>query len=116
MDKTILFWGVIGVLSFAFVLAVQMRVITALVLRRALKAWNTELEDRMKANTAVIWAAGVKPLPEDAKPWLQSARAHLQETYPNPLAHLRTARRYSIVLPVLLISILALGRFVWGVI
>lgn len=116
MDKTVLFWVVIGVLGFAFALAVQMRVITALVLRRALRAWNTELEDRVKANTAVVWAAGAKPLPDDAKPWLQSAQAHLQETYPNPLAHLRTARRYSVILPVLLVGVLALGRFALGII
>ncbi|MEL7109067.1 MAG: hypothetical protein AAGJ68_07670 [Pseudomonadota bacterium] len=116
MDKTVLFWGVIGALGFAFALAVQMRVITAMVLRRALKAWNTDLEDRVKANSAVVWAAGAKPLPYDAKPWLQSASAHLKKTYPNPLAHLRTARRYSVILPVLLICVLALGRFVWGII
>ncbi|MEM7639252.1 MAG: hypothetical protein AAF269_09320 [Pseudomonadota bacterium] len=116
MDKTVLFWILFGVLGFGFALAVQMRVMVALVLRRALKAWRSDLEDRVKANSVVVWAAGAKPLPESAKPWLSEAVAHLQATYPMPLNHLRRARKYSIVLPVLLIVLIAIGRFGLGVI
>jgi len=54
---TLIYWGALILLAFAFALAVQMRVMGALVLRRALFAWNTEL-DRTKANTAVVWASG----------------------------------------------------------
>nr|WP_070961357.1 hypothetical protein [Hyphomonas sp. Mor2] len=109
MDKTLLFWILVGGLGFAFALAVQMRVITALVLRRALKDWREEFADRMKAN-AIVVAAASQAAPEN------DAVAYMQETYPSPLAHLRTARRYSVILPVLLIGVLALGRLVWGVI
>ncbi len=116
LDKTLLFWIVVGAVGFGFALAVQMRVVTALVLRRALGAWRTELTDRVKANTAVVWAAGARPMPDETKPWLADAVAHLRETYPNPLKHLRTARRYSIVMPVLLFAILVLGRTVFGVV
>ncbi|MEM9180766.1 MAG: hypothetical protein AAGA89_13710 [Pseudomonadota bacterium] len=116
MDKTVLFWILFGVLGFGFALAVQMRVMVALVLRRALKAWRSDLEDRVKANSAVVWAAGAKPLPESAKPWLNEAVAHLQATYPMPLHHLRRARKYSVVLLVLLIFLIAIGRFGLGVI
>lgn len=116
MDKTVLFWILFGVLGFGFALAVQMRVMVALVLRRALKAWRTDLEDRAKANSAVVWAAGSKPLPDATKPWLSEAVAHLQATYPMPLNHLRKARRYSTILPVLLIVLVAVGRFGLGVI
>ncbi len=116
MEKVVLFWILLGVLGFAFALAVQMRVMTALVLRRALKAWNADLEDRVKANTAVVWAAGTKPLPGDAKPWLSDAVDHLRTTYPNPLRHLQTARRYSVIMPVLVVSLIALGRTVLEVI
>lgn len=116
MDKTLLFWIVVGAVGFAFALAVQMRIVTALVLRRALAAWRTELTDRVKANTAVVWAAGARPMPDEAKPWLMEAVGHLRETYPNPLRHLRTARRYSIIMPVILFAVLVLGRTVLGVI
>ena len=116
MDKAVLFWILVGGLGFAFALAVQMRVIVALVLRRALKAWREDLSDRIKANAAVVSAAGDQALPPDAEPWLRDAAEHLKTTYPNPLRHLRTARRYSLILPVLLLGVLCLGRFIWGVI
>lgn len=116
MDKTILFWVLVGGLGFAFALAMQMRVVTALVLRRALGAWREDLQDRVKANQAVIGAAGPGGVPPESAPWLSDAVTHLQATYPNPLRHLRTARRFSLVTPMLLLGVLALGRFVWGVI
>ncbi|MEO0607428.1 MAG: hypothetical protein AAFY82_04300 [Pseudomonadota bacterium] len=116
MNTSILFWSLAGGLAFAFALAVQMRVVTALVLRRALGAWREPLTDREKANAAVMAAAGTQPLPDAADPWLGEAVAHLQATYPSPLQHLRTARRYSLVTPVLLLIVFALGRLVWGVI
>ena len=109
MDKTLLFWILMGGLGFAFALAIQMRMITALVLRRALKAWREDYADRVKANAVVVAAAGRAPIEDDAV-------AYMRETYPSPLAHLRSARRYSVILPVLLVGVLALGRLVWGVI
>lgn len=109
MDKTLLFWILVGGLGFGFALAVQMRMITALVLRRALKAWREDYADRAKANAVVVAAASQAPAADDAV-------AYMQATYPSPLAHLRTARRYSVILPVLLVGVLAFGRLVWGVI
>ena len=88
----------------------------ALVLRRALKAWRPEFEDRVKANEAVVTAAGEAPIPENTPSGQAEAIEHLRTTYPNPLSHLRTARRYSIVTPVLLFALLVMGRFVLGVI
>ena len=116
MDKTVLFWVLIGGLGFALALALQMRVITALVLRRALKAWREEFADRVSANAAVVAAANKAPIAEALAPLAREAAQHLRDTYPNPLAHLRTARRYSMILPILLLGVLALGRLVWGVI
>ena len=111
-----LFWILIGGLGFAFALAVQMRMVTALVLRRARGDWRDDLTDRAAANEAVMLAAGAQPVPETAAPDVREAATHLQDTYPNPLRHLRTARRYSVITPVLLLGVLARGRFVWGVI
>ena len=115
MAKIVLFWILLGSVGFAFALAVQMRMMIALVLRRALKAWRPVFEDRELANQAVILAAGVEAsVQEDGD--IADAAKHLRETYPNPLNHLRTARRYSVVTPVLLIGLLAIGRFALGVI
>lgn len=115
MDKTVLFWILFGLLAFGFALAVQMRVVVAMVLRRALKAWRVDMEDRIKANAVVVQAANNAPMPETAEPWLSDAAAYLQATYPMPLKHLRTARRYSVILPVLLIVLIVIGRFGLGV-
>ena len=114
MDKTVLFWVLIGGLGFAFALALQMRVITALVLRRALKAWREEFADRVSANQAVVAAASKAPLPDALAATERNAAQHLRNTYPIPLNHLRMARRYTAILPGLLIGVLALGRLVWG--
>lgn len=116
MDKTVLFWIVLGGLGFAFALAVQMRVVVALVLRRALMAWQPAFEDRVKANEAVVLAAATTPVPSDTDAEVAAAAAHLRETYSMPLGHLRTARRYSVILPVLLLAVLGLGRVALGVI
>ncbi|MDJ0922391.1 MAG: hypothetical protein QNI84_14780 [Henriciella sp.] len=116
METALVFWILLGVIAFAFALAVQMRVVIALVLRRALKAWKPEFDDRVLANDAVIAAAGQSQSQSGAEPVQQSAAAHLIETYPNPLRHLRLARRVSLVAPVMLIVLLALGRFRLGVI
>lgn len=111
-----MFWILLGGLAFGFALAVQMRMMIALVLRRALKAWNAAFEDRAKANAAVILAAAPGDFADELDADAKAAAAHLRSTYPNPLAHLRTARRYSLILPVLLLVLLAIGRVVLGVI
>ncbi len=116
MDKTILFWILVGGLGFAFALAVQMRIIVALVLRRALRDWREDLGDRVLANQAVVLAASKDTPTTAGDAAIASAAEHLRATYPNPLGHLRTARRYSTLLPVLLIGVLVLGRLTWGVI
>lgn len=116
MAKIVIFWILCGGLAFAFVLAVQMRVMIALVLRRALKAWRSVFEDREKANRAVVLAAGTLPAESESDSDIKEAAKHLRETYPNPLAHLRTARRYSLATPVLLLALLALGRMALGAI
>lgn len=116
MDKTVIFWILFGLIGFGFALALQMRVVVALALRRALKAWRGDLQDRLKANQVVVWAAGSKPLPDATEPWLSEAVAYLRATFPMPLNHLKIARRFSVILPALLIVLIAMGRFGLGVI
>ncbi|MEO1659590.1 MAG: hypothetical protein AAFR51_01275 [Pseudomonadota bacterium] len=123
MAKIVLFWILLGGTGFAFALAVQMRMMIALVLRRALKAWRPVFEDRGLANQAVILAARDEASNEasdeqdaDVNGDVHAAAQHLRATYPNPLNHLRTARRYSVVTPVLVLALFAFGRFGLGVI
>ncbi|MEM9938401.1 MAG: hypothetical protein AAF768_06105 [Pseudomonadota bacterium] len=116
MEKVVLFWIVFVVIAFAFALAVQMRMMIAIVLRRALKAWKPELEDQVLANGAVIAAASSNQVRVEDEPLQQTATAHLIETYPQPLRHLRLARRVSVITPVMILALLLVGRFSLGVI
>ncbi|MEM6534680.1 MAG: hypothetical protein AAGA24_04445 [Pseudomonadota bacterium] len=109
MDKTVLFWTIAGLLGFAFALAVQMRIMVALVLRRAVMAKYADM-DRSAANAAIMAAAA----PGGRDRAQSEAVGHLVSTYPMPLSHLRRARRASLVTPVILIAVLALGRLQWG--
>ncbi|MEM1146544.1 MAG: hypothetical protein AAGA72_04740 [Pseudomonadota bacterium] len=114
MDKTVLFWGLIGVLGFAFVLAVQMRVMIALVLRRWLKATRGPVFDQNQlSNRTVMLAARQAPVPESAEPLVKDAVTEMRKMYPSPLAHLRLARRISIFAPGLILMVIAFGRMVW---
>ena len=110
--SVILYWILLGVLGFGFALAVQMRVMIALVLRRALNAWREGFAQRATADAVIINAAGWS---DGAGDQLHNqAVAHLRETYPLPLSHLRTARRASIAFPIAILAWLALGRFAFG--
>lgn len=112
MLGTILFWAAFAALGFAFALAVQMRVITAHVLRKALEAHDPALEPA-QAGAAVVHAAN-GGAPAGAGDWLMSASAHLIETYPKPLSHLRIARRASLVMPVAILVLVAARRVLNG--
>ena len=106
------FWLVFGMLGFAFALAVQMRVMTALVLRRALLARDQDLS-QADAGAAVRFAASPKVGEVHPAPTLTRAR-YLIDTYPRPLAHLRLARRWSVLAPVLLLALLLVRRILDG--
>ncbi len=108
---TALFWSVAVALVFLLALAVQMRVMIAVVLRRALIAWDSRLDDG-KAGAAIVQAANDRhtaqaPQSEDA---ITSAQAYLAENYPRPLAHLRIARRACLLLPALLLLLVIVRR------
>lgn len=106
--QLVLFWIVTGLVAFGWALSVQMRIMVALVLRRALAAQDPALQDRHLANPLVVRAAA------DAEDEDRSVR-HLRESYPAALRHLRRARWYSLVLPVCLLLTLGVGRFGLGV-
>ena len=114
MTVQIVFFIVLGCLAFGFALAVQMRVMIALVLRRALKAWDTALAPPEVGNAAIKAAAALGEVEGDST--LLKAVSHLRATYPLPLSHLQTARRACWLLPAGILIWLALGRFIFGAI
>ena len=109
----IIFWALVVLAAFAFALAVQMRVMIGIVLRKALVARTPDL-DVGQANAAISWAAGAADLPEDAESWLAPQVEHLRTEYPRPLGHLRIARRWCVVGAALVILLVAIGRFRLG--
>ena len=101
---TVGFWILIGGLGFALALAVQMRMMIALVLRRALFAGQPGLSPA-SANALVVQAADLDET--------SSAEARdLAATYPAALSHLRTARRACTVIAVMIVAALLAGRYI----
>jgi hypothetical protein len=101
------FWIVLGAIGFAFVLAVQMRGVIGMALKRALQAKFTDLEiaDQRKAVVDAGNLSGASP-----------ASLHLIDTYPNQLSQLRLARLVSKIAPFLLVIVLVVGRWYMGAI
>jgi|TARA_R110002020_G_scaffold399971_1_gene609891 hypothetical protein len=104
----IVFWILLGLAVFAFALAAQMRMIISVALRRALSAKFGGLPTDVEYRLAVVEAASPAQASE--------AAIHLAKTYPNPLSHLRLARRASLIAPVLILLLLIIGRLALGVI
>lgn len=105
---TALFWILLGLAVFAFLLAIQMRIVISVVLRRALAAHFGGLPTDNPYRLAVVEATTPSPASEAAR--------HLADTYPNPLSHLRLARRACLIAPLLILPVLAAGRLVLGAI
>lgn len=102
----ILYWALVVLSGFAFALALQMRAMIGVVLRRALAAKFGDGDDRERRLAVVQAAAGTDAGAE---------ASHLITTYPRPLAHLRTARRWTLIAPAVLLILLAAGRLKLGV-
>jgi len=109
---TVMFWIMVVGLAFLLALAVQMRMMIAHVLRKAVMAHDGGL-DVTQAAALVAAAAGAE---SEAGAGDRAARArhHLRAVYPRPLGHLRIARRACLVLPALLLAVFILRRLLNG--
>jgi len=96
-------WIVLGLVGFLFVLAAQMRMLISVSLRRALA--ERFGGDHRSADYRAAVAATASPAPEGEH------AAWLLETYPNPLSHLRLARRVTYTAPMAILILLAYLRF-----
>lgn len=95
------FWVLLGVFSFAFVLALQMRLMIGVIVARALRARDENLD--IAASRLAVVKAGNGQTGE-------ATIDHIHATYPEQMAQLRLARRVSIILPVFISGLLILGR------
>ncbi|MFN4024497.1 MAG: hypothetical protein ACK4MQ_06680 [Hyphomonas sp.] len=103
---TLLFWALLVIILFAIALAAQMRMMISLVLRRALAAKFGGQPNDVEYRAAIL-SAGRGPADSEAG-------KHLEADYPRPLAHLALARRVSMFAPLLLLIVVAAGRFWLG--
>ena len=96
-------WIVLGLVVFVFLLAVQMRLLISVSLRRALAAEFGG--DYRSADYRAAIAATAAPAPEGEH------AAYLVRAYPRPLSHLRLARRVTYTAPMAILLLLAWLRF-----
>lgn len=97
-------WIVLGVTSFAFLLAAQMRMLISVLLRRAL-ADKFGGDFRDPAYRAAVASSGKTDTPGEHLAWLM-------ETYPAQLTQLRLARRVTYTAPMAILLSLAYLRFI----
>lgn len=108
MIWVILFWTLLGLIAFAFALAVQMRIMIGVVLARALRAQDKSLSIRQSRLAPVLAGNGDQGVPGPSG--MPAAIAHLQATYPVQIKQLRLARRISLVAPAGLVLLVAAWR------
>ena len=112
MSGTTLGFFIAGLLAFfVFALAVQMRMLAGMALKRAAKAKFDGLDERT-ARFAVVGAVnGQRALePGDAA----GAAQYLGGEYPTALSHIRLARKVVRVMPVVILVIAAAWRVTTG--
>jgi len=102
----VLAWTVLGIAGFAFLLALQMRYLISVSLRRALAA-KFGGDFREARHVACIRAT-------QAGTGEDEGVRFLEEVYPAPLSHLRLARRVTYTAPMAISLTLAFMRFGLG--
>ncbi len=109
MDQTIVFWIVLGVVGFGLALALQMRFMVAKVLAISVAAQYPELHHNDVR--AVVLASPLADAPVEFSAELSAVRNQLREQHPGAVGHLARARRWSVILPFVVLVIAAFGRF-----
>ncbi|WP_018148856.1 hypothetical protein [Henriciella marina] len=113
MSGATLGFFIAGVLvAFLFALAVQMRVMAGLVLRRAAQAKFSELKDGTARFAVVHAVAGTDKL--DAGDAVGEAATWLRTEYPAAIRHIKIARVATAVTAVLVLAVLIGWRFTVG--
>ncbi|WP_084420733.1 hypothetical protein [Henriciella litoralis] len=113
MSGTTLIFFIAGVLVFfVFALAVQMRLLAGVALKRAARAKFDTLEDG-PARFAVLHAVNGSDTLEPGDEAGDAAK-YLTAEYPSALAHIRLARKVSLIMPGVLLVIIVAWRLTTG--
>ena len=102
MAGTVAFWVLLGMAAFAFALAIQMRVLIGVIVARALRARDKALPIRESRLAVVKACNGETGLPETD---------HIHQMYPAQMRQLRLARKVCVAMPIMIVLIIAAGRF-----
>ncbi|MGH1421536.1 MAG: hypothetical protein ACRBEQ_06930 [Hyphomonas sp.] len=100
----IAFWAATILLAFAILLAIQMRMITSMALKRAAAAHLNEPADSQTAYAAVLEAA--------AGGRESAGAAYLLDNQAGAIGHLRLARKSVAYLLPALLAVLIAGKFI----
>lgn len=114
MAQAVGFWIVFGVAAFGWALAVQMRMLIARVLRISVEAQHGDLHPNDVR--AIVRAAPADAAPDGLPETLNQVRVWVKGEHPQAIAHLAKARRWSMILPIVVLVIVMAGRFGLGVI
>lgn len=109
MSLQVALWILAGIAGFAAALAWQMRLMIGVVLARALRARDAELD--VRASRLSVIRAGNGERGSAAGDAAEAAIAHVQSAYPDQVRQLRLARRASLVAPAFIVLCLAAIRF-----
>ncbi len=112
MDQIVIFWIVLGLAGFGLALALQMRMMVAKVLSISVGASYPKLHHNDVR--AVVRASPLVAVPAEFSAELNGVRDWLREQHPGAVSHLARARRWSVILPFVVLAIAALGRFKLG--
>ena len=106
------FWIVFGVAGFGLALALQMRVLVAKVLRFSVAAKYPKLHHNDVR--AVVRASPQSEAPAVFSAEFNDMRDWVRDQHPAAVGHLARARRWSVILPLVILVVAAVGRFKLG--
>ena len=113
MDQVVVFWIVLGVSGFGLALALQMRAMVAKVLAISVAAQYPQVHHNDVR--AVVRASPLAEAPAEFSAELSGMRDWVREQHSGAVGHLARARRWSVLLPVIVLVLAAIGRFKLGV-
>ncbi len=112
MDQVIVFWIVLGVTGFGWALALQMRMMVAKVLAISVAAQYPQVHHN--DIRAVVRASPLAVAPAGFSAELKGMRDWVRERHSGAVGHLARARRWSVILPVVVLVLAVVGRFKLG--